>query len=128
MKIGLFGGSFDPPHCGHIALAKLAMERLGLERVLLAPVGLQPLKRDRPQASFADRVAMTRLAIEGEAPLELSLIDAPRTDGRPNYTIDTVRALRAQLPGEDQLICLMGADSFLGIGKWYRASDLLVAC
>jgi len=128
MKIGLFGGSFDPPHRGHIALAKLAIERLGLERVLLAPVGVQPLKRDRPQASFADRVAMTRLAIEGQAGLELSLIDAPRADGRPNYTIDTVRGLRAELPGEDQLICLMGADSFLGIAKWYRASDLLVAC
>jgi len=128
MKIGLFGGSFDPPHRGHIALAKLAMQRLGLERVLLAPVGVQPLKRDRPQASFADRVAMTGLAIEGEARLELSLIDAPRADGRPNYTIDTVRALRAQLGEEDQLICMMGADSFLGIGKWYRASDLLVAC
>ena len=128
MRIGLFGGSFDPPHRGHIALARLAIERIGLERVLFAPVGVQPLKRDRPQAGFTDRVAMTRLAIEGEAGLELSLIDAPRADGRPNYTVDTVRALRAMLPGEDELLCLMGADSFLNISKWYRASDLLVAC
>lgn len=128
MKIGLFGGSFDPPHRGHIALARLAMERLGLDRVLLAPVGLQPLKRDRPQVSFTDRVAMTRLAIEGEAGLELSMVDAPHADGRPNYTIDTVRSLRASLATGDELFCLMGADSFLSISKWYRASDLLVAC
>jgi nicotinate-nucleotide adenylyltransferase len=128
MRIGLFGGSFDPPHRGHIALARLAIERLGLDRVLLAPVGLQPLKRDRSQASFTDRVAMTRLAIEGEPGLELSLVDAPRADGRPNYTIDTVRALCASIADEDQLLCLMGADSFLSIGKWHRAADLLVAC
>jgi nicotinate-nucleotide adenylyltransferase len=128
MRIGLFGGSFDPPHRGHTALARLAMERLRLERVLLAPVGVQPLKRDRPQASFADRVAMTELAIAGEAGMELSLIDAPRADDRPNYTIDTVRVLRGSLGPGDELFCLMGADSFLSIGKWYRASDLLLTC
>jgi nicotinate-nucleotide adenylyltransferase len=128
MKIGFFGGSFDPPHRGHIALARLAMERLGLDRVLLAPVGIQPLKRDRAQAGYSDRVAMTRLAIEHEPGLEVSLIDAPRADGRPNYTVDTLRSLRSSLAHDDQIFCLMGADSFLGIGKWYRAADLLVAC
>jgi cytidyltransferase-like protein len=122
MRIGFFGGSFDPPHRGHIALARLAMESVGLERVLFAPVGVQPLKRDRPQASFADRVEMTELAIAGEPGLELSLIDAPREDGRPNYTIDTVRGLKKTLAGGDEIFCLMGADSFLSIGKWYRAA------
>ena len=128
MKIGFFGGSFDPPHRGHIALARLALDRLELERVLLAPVGVQPLKRDRPQAGYDDRVAMTRLAIAGQARLEVSLVDAPRTDHRPNYTIDTIRALRATLAPDDHLFCLLGADSFLSIGKWYRAADLLLAC
>jgi nicotinate-nucleotide adenylyltransferase len=128
MTIGFFGGSFDPPHRGHVALARLAMDRLGLDRVLLAPVGMQPLKRDRPQASYGDRVAMTRLAIDGQAGLEVSLIDAPRSDHRPNYTIDTLRALRATVAPDDQIICLLGADSFLSIGKWYRAGDLLLAC
>jgi len=128
MKIGFFGGSFDPPHRGHIALARLAIERLSLERVLFAPVGVQPLKRDRPTASFDDRVAMTTLAIAGHPAVEISLIDAPRPDGRPNYTIDTLRALRATLPADDQVFCLMGADSFLSIGRWYRAADLLVGC
>ena len=129
MRIGLFGGSFDPPHRGHIALARLAAcSAWALDRVLFAPVGVQPLKRDRPQASFTDRVAMTRLALAGEKDMELSLIDAPRADGRPNYTIDTVRTLKAGLATGDELFCLMGADSFLSIGKWYRSSDLLVAC
>jgi nicotinate-nucleotide adenylyltransferase len=128
MKIGFFGGSFDPPHRGHIALAQLAMQRLGLDRVLFAPVGLQPLKRHRPQAGFDDRVAMTRLAIEGRPGLEVSLIDAPRPDHRPNYTLDTIRSLRASLPDDSRVYFLMGADSFLTIGQWHRAVDLLFAC
>jgi nicotinate-nucleotide adenylyltransferase len=128
MRIGLFGGSFDPPHRGHVALARLAIESVGLHRVLFAPVGVQPLKRDRPQASFADRLEMTALAIAGETGMELSQIDAPRSDRRPNYTIDTVRTLRASTADDDQLFCLMGADSFLSIGKWHRAADLLVTC
>jgi nicotinate-nucleotide adenylyltransferase len=128
MKIGFFGGSFDPPHRGHIALARLALERLSLDRVLFAPVGVQPLKRDNPRAAFNDRVAMTTIAIAGQPAMEISLVDSPRSDGRPNYTIDTVRNLRATLPAGDQLFCLMGADAFLSVGRWYRAADLLVAC
>lgn len=128
MKIGFFGGSFDPPHRGHIALARLAIECLALDRVLLAPVGVQPLKRHRPQAGFDDRVAMTRLAVEGQPGLEVSLIDAPRPNHRPNYTLETIRLLRASLPGENRIYFLMGADSFLTIGQWHRAADLLFAC
>lgn len=128
MKIGFFGGSFDPPHRGHIALARLAIERLGLDRVLLAPVGVQPLKRDRPRAGFGHRVAMTRLAIEGQPGLDVSLVDAPHPDNRPNYTLDTIRALRASLEGENRIYFVMGADSFLTIGQWHRAADLLFAC
>lgn len=128
MKLGFFGGSFDPPHRGHIALARLAMDRLNLDRVLLAPVGVQPLKRDRPQASFPDRVAMTEHAIAGEPGLAVSLIDAPRPDGKPNYTIDTLKAVRSTLRPSDRLFCLMGADSFLSIGQWHRSADLLVSC
>jgi nicotinate-nucleotide adenylyltransferase len=127
MKVGFFGGSFDPPHMGHIALARLAIERLGLDRVLMAPVGAQPLKRDE-SAPFADRVAMVRLAIANQPRIELSLIDAPRPDGGVNYTVDTVKALRDRLDPADRLYCLMGADSFLTIGKWHRAGVLLSEC
>lgn len=104
------------------------MERLRLDRVLLAPVGMQPLKRDRPQAGFDDRVAMVRLAIRNQPGLELSLIDKQHVNGRPNYTVDAIRALRSSLPPGDEIVCLMGADSFLSIGRWYRAADLLLAC
>ena len=129
MKVGFFGGSFDPPHRGHIALAQLAIKRLNLDRVLIAPVGAQPLKRDgRASSPFADRVAMVRLAVAHQPRMELSLHDAPHPDGRPNYTIDTLRELRRELHPEDQLYCLMGADSFLTIGKWHQAHQLLLLC
>lgn len=128
MKVGFYGGSFDPPHRGHIALARLAMARIGLGRVLFAPVGVQPLKRDLPQADFADRVAMTELAIANELHMEVSTLDAPRADGTPNYTIDAITALRATLGWGDRIFCLMGADSFLSIGRWHRSIDLLRAC
>jgi nicotinate-nucleotide adenylyltransferase len=129
MKVGFFGGSFDPPHRGHIALAKLAIERLGLDRVLIAPVGSQPLKRGQATPSpFEDRVAMLRLALAHQPQMEVSLIDAPRPDGRPNYTIDALRRLLTELRPDDQLYCIMGADSFLTIGKWHRSRELLLLC
>jgi nicotinate-nucleotide adenylyltransferase len=127
MKVGFFGGSFDPPHCGHIALARLAMERIGLDRVLIAPVGSQPLKRE-DSAPFTDRVEMVRLAIAKEPRMEVSLVDAPRSDGRPNYTVNTIKILRSALNPNDTLFCLMGADSFLTIGKWHRSEVLLATC
>jgi nicotinate-nucleotide adenylyltransferase len=128
MKLALFGGSFDPPHRGHVSLARLAMDRLLLDRVLVAPVGSQPLKQEATAASFEDRVEMVRLAFAGEPGMEVSRIDAARADGRPNYTIDTLLELKRGLRAEDTLFCLMGADSFLTIGKWHRAAELLVAC
>jgi nicotinate-nucleotide adenylyltransferase len=129
MKVGFFGGSFDPPHRGHIALAQLAVDRLGLDRLLIAPVGTQPLKQDEAaSSSYEDRSAMVRLAIADESRLEISLIDSPRPNGLPNYTYDTIRSLRRSLQADDTLYCLMGADSFLTIGKWHRSEDLLVSC
>jgi len=128
VKLALFGGSFDPPHRGHVALARLAKDRLRLDRVLVAPVGTQPLKQEATAASFEERVEMVRLAFAGEPGVEVSRIDAARADGRPNYTIDTVLELKRARGGEDGVFCLMGADSFLTIGKWYRAPELLVAC
>ncbi|MGC2162816.1 MAG: nicotinate (nicotinamide) nucleotide adenylyltransferase [Silvibacterium sp.] len=128
MRVALFGGSFDPPHRGHVVLARLARERLALDRILVAPVATQPLKQETPPASFADRVAMTRLAFAGEPHTEISLIDAPRPGGSSNYTIDTIDILRRQLNPDDVLFCVMGADSFLTIARWHRPVDLLLAC
>lgn len=127
MRVALFGGTFDPPHRGHVALARLARERLSLDRILVAPVATQPLKQQTSPAPFEDRVAMARLAFAREPKTEISLIDSPRPNGQSNYTIDTVHALRRQLTG-DSLFCILGADSFLTIGKWHHAADLLTAC
>jgi nicotinate-nucleotide adenylyltransferase len=123
-RIAFFGGSFDPPHLGHIAVARAAREALGLDCVLFAPVGTQPLKPAGPTAGFDDRVAMTRLAIEGEAGFALSLVDAPRPDGVPNYTLDTLKRLREELPAGSTLYCLMGADSLAGLRKWHRGEEI----
>lgn len=128
MRVALFGGTFDPPHCGHVALARLARDRFALDRVLVAPVGSQPLKQDAVPASFEDRLAMTRLAFASEPGVEVSLVDAPREDGRSNYTVDTVETLRRELNSDDKLFCILGADSLLGIRQWHRPDDLLLAC
>ena len=123
-RVAFFGGSFDPPHLGHLAVARTAREALGLDRILFAPVGAQPLKPEGSTASFPARLAMTELAIAGEAGFEISLLDAPGAGGEPNYTLDTLRALRAGLPTEGCLFCLMGADSFASLGRWRGAAEI----
>ena len=122
-RIAYFGGSFDPPHNGHLAAARTALKALRLNRVLFAPVGTQPLKPGGATASFEDRVAMTRLAIAGEPAFELSLLDAPRPGGEPNYTLESLRALDAQFP-RAQLFLILGADSFAQLRNWRGATEI----
>lgn len=132
-RIAFFGGSFDPPHCGHLAVARAARAALHLDQVLFAPVGAQPLKPHGSTAAFPDRLAMTRLAIEGDPAFAISLADAPSNtpntvpdtpNTTPNYTIDTLLRLRAELPPADTLLCLMGADSFLSLRRWHRGAEI----
>ena len=123
-RIAFFGGSFDPPHLGHLAVARAARAALGLDHVLFAPVGAQPLKPNGSTAGFEDRVAMTRLAISGEPAFSISLADGPKPSGGPNYTINTLKELRAELTHESQLYCLMGADSLLSLRHWHRAAEI----
>jgi nicotinate-nucleotide adenylyltransferase len=123
-RVAFFGGSFDPPHKGHLAVARAAREALSLDTVLFAPVGAQPLKPEGSTASFEDRVAMTRLAIAGEPGFAVSLADAPKSSAAPNYTLDTLLDLRAQLPPQGRLFCLMGADSFFGLRRWHLAAEI----
>ena len=145
MRIGYFGGSFDPPHNGHLTVARAARDRFALDRVLLAPTGRQPLKPDGPVASFADRLRMTELLCADEPRLEASAIDAPRPDGQPNYTVDTLRRLQAQLAqlasapssvsdaGKDaalpsltpHLFAILGADAFQTFPRWRNPEELL---
>ncbi len=125
MRIALFGGSFDPPHLGHTGIATAAAARLHLDRILMAPAGRQPLKRDQPQSLFADRLAMVELACQNHPLLIASDIDAPRPDGRFNYTCDTLEQLRDAHP-KDDLFCLIGADSLQTLRQWHRAAEALM--
>ena len=122
-RIAFFGGSFDPPHMGHLGIARVAQAVLELDTVLFTPVGSQPLKPMGSSASFEDRVAMTELAIRGLPNFEISFADAPDPSGEPNYTIDTLNRLQAQFPSA-QLFTLMGADSFLSLRRWYRCAEI----
>jgi nicotinate-nucleotide adenylyltransferase len=132
-RVAFYGGTFDPPHLGHLAVARAARAALGLDTVLFAPVGAQPLKAKNSTASFEDRLAMTRLAIAEEPAFKLSLADAPKPSGAFNYTLDTLLGLRAELGPQCALFCLMGADSFASLKHWHRnveipfAANLIVA-
>jgi nicotinate-nucleotide adenylyltransferase len=125
MHIGLFGGTFDPPHRGHLAVANAVRERFALDRVLLAPAAVQPLKPDGVHASFADRLRMVELLCEDQPGLEASAIDGPQPDGSPNYTIETLKRLRATLPAGAEISVIVGADAFLGLRQWKSPEDLL---
>ncbi len=126
MRIALFGGSFDPPHTGHLRIALAAQERLHLDQVLLAPAGRQPLKSHHP-ASFPDRLAMVRLLATHHPALRASDVDGPQPgfEDQPSYTVDALARLRPTLPPDTTLFFLAGADSFLTLRKWYRAAALL---
>ena len=124
MRIALFGGSFDPPHRGHVAIARAAADAFALDTVLFAPAGQQPLKRDQQGASYADRFTMVALACAEDSRFAASSLDEPRADGSPNYTFWTLERLRNRYP-EAALFNLAGADSFRTIGQWREPRRLL---
>ncbi len=124
MRLAFFGGSFDPPHRGHLAIALAAADHLSLDRVLLAPTGRQPFKHVGAEAAFADRLAMVALLCAAHpARLAPSSLDAPHPDGSPNYTVDALEALHQQHPAAD-LFAIVGADSLLDLPNWRASSRL----
>lgn len=129
MNIGLFGGTFDPIHRGHLALARAAGERFGLRQIFFVPAGVPPHKQKHPLTPFVHRYAMVVLATEGEKGWFPSLLEAP-ADGtvRPNYSIDTVQRLKRSFKKADRLFFLMGIDAFRDIAKWREATALLGEC
>lgn len=128
MRVCIFGGSFDPPHRGHLAVARAAVDRLGLDRLWMAPAGTQPLKTGFAGSSYADRLAMVRLAVARGSKIVASEMDAPRADGSPNFTVELMRRVRAGLDEEDELFFLVGADSLLSLSLWRGADELLFLC
>ena len=146
MNIGLLGGTFDPIHRGHIALARAALEKCKLSRIYFVTANVPPHKQLQPLSSFLHRYAMVALATAPEKAFVPSLLEAPeefsggesaaapgkgkekdRTP-KPNYTIDTVRRLKRSLKAGDRLFLLIGIDAFADIAKWHQAEDLFREC
>jgi len=140
MNIGLFGGTFDPIHRGHLALARAARERCSLSRVLFVPANVPPHKQSQPLSSFVHRYAMIVLATSQDKEFVPSLLEAPedfkaarsrKEKSRPtvpNYTIDTVKLLRRSFKKADRLFMLIGIDAFADIAKWHQADALFREC
>lgn len=124
-RIGILGGTFDPPHIGHLWLATLAADALGLDRVLFMPAAQPPHKRRRRLSSAADRLLMTRLAIAADPALDLCPIEMERPG--PSFTVDSVEELRRLYDGS-ALFLLMAADSLSGIDTWREPDRLLAMC
>jgi nicotinate-nucleotide adenylyltransferase len=124
-RVGLLGGSFDPPHIGHLILAEEARDQLGLDRVLFAPAGQQPLKQGQAVTAVEDRVRMTELAIADNPAFELSRGDVDRPG--PHYTVDLIAIIAAQLPPDAELYFLMGFDSLRDLPKWREPEKLIRA-
>jgi nicotinate-nucleotide adenylyltransferase len=123
VRVGLLGGSFDPPHIGHLILAEEARDQLRLDRVLFAPAGQQPLKSGQVVTCVDDRVAMTVLAIGGNPDFGLSRTDVDRPG--PHYTVDLLKIVAAQLPAGSELFFLMGFDSLADLPKWREPEKLI---
>lgn len=119
--LGVFGGTFDPVHFGHLRLAEEARDTLGLERVIWVPAGQPPL-RDLPGRSAADRLAMVRLAIAGNRGFE---VDAAEVEAAgTSYTVITLERLRSTHGASRPLVLLLGADAFGRFDEWHRWQEI----
>ena len=136
MNIGLFGGTFDPVHRGHLTLARTALERYKLHRIYFVPANTPPHKQKQPLSPFLHRFAMLALATVEEKAFVPSLLEAPEErpgkgkpeKEKPNYTIDTVRLLKESLTSSDKLFLLIGMDAFADIANWREPEALFREC
>lgn len=118
---GLFGGSFDPIHVGHLILAREAREQLGLDRVVFIPAAISPHKLHRTPAPAAARLEMVRAAVDGEQGFEVDDCELGREG--PSFTIDTVRGYRERLPAEE-LYYFIGEDNLQKLHTWRDIDEL----
>jgi nicotinate-nucleotide adenylyltransferase len=125
-RLGIFGGSFDPVHLGHLICADQLRQELGLDLVLFVPVNAPPHKRDTDRASPEHRLAMLRLAIEGHEELRDSDIEIRR--GGVSYTVDTVADIRASFGRDVDLWLLMGQDSYQDVASWKEPGKIAAEC
>jgi len=124
-QIGLFGGTFDPPHLGHLILAAEAYSQLGLDRLLWILTPDPPHKQDQAITSVEHRLAMVNLAIGDNPSFELSRVELDRPG--PHYTLDTVEIIADQYPDAD-ISPIIGGDSLQDLPTWHRPKEILYAC
>jgi nicotinate-nucleotide adenylyltransferase len=120
-RIGLYGGSFDPIHTGHVLVGQAALEELQLERLFFIPAARSPFKPEQQPAPCELRLAMIRLALAGRTNCEVDDVEIQR--GGPSFTVDTVRYFAQRFPGA-KLFYLVGADNVPGLPKWREADAL----
>ena len=120
-RIGIFGGSFDPVHCAHVALARVALDELALDELCWVPAG-EPWQKLRTLAPAADRLAMLRLAIADEPRFTVSRCEIERAG--PSYTLDTVREMQAARPGRHWFL-VIGQDQYTSLHTWHEWRSLL---
>ena len=118
--VGIVGGTFDPIHAGHLAMAREAQRQLDLEQVLLIPAGT-PWQRN-PEASATDRLAMAQLAVGSGGTITVDDREVRRN--RPTYTLETLQELRAECGADRPMWLILGADAFLNLPTWYRWEEL----
>jgi nicotinate-nucleotide adenylyltransferase len=112
MHVGIFGGTFDPVHVGHLAIARAALDSAGLDRVIFVPARRSPLKTTGPVAGEADRLAMLEYAVKDESRFAVSSVELERAG--PSFTVDTLEALK----GEGELALILGSDALADLPKW----------
>lgn len=125
-RLGLFGGSFNPIHTGHLAIARDVLTRMNLSRILFIPTGDPPHKYNRPLAPALARLEMVRLAIADTSEFDVSAIEIDRTG--KSYSIDTVRKIREQYGQPVQLFFIIGLDAFLEFPTWRAPEEILKLC
>lgn len=123
--IGIYGGTFDPPHLGHLILAAEALEQLRLSRLLWVLTPDPPHKAGQPITPLPVRLEMLRRAIAGTSAFELSQVEMQRPG--PHYTLETLERLRAQFPAA-HLVLLIGGDSLHDLLNWHRPAELVAGC
>ncbi|MBI3522256.1 MAG: nicotinate (nicotinamide) nucleotide adenylyltransferase [Chloroflexi bacterium] len=121
-RLGIFGGTFDPVHVGHLAIASAALESVPLDRVLFVPAKRSPLKDRLPLASEADRLTMLEAAIAGEPRFSVSRAELEREG--PSYTADTLERLAGRVE-QDQLFLILGGDAVVDFERWHRPDRIV---